>query len=123
MGDGGVSGACPAESSRAGHPEGRKRRSGWDAGTDIKGWTRELAFDEWICGLWLALVLSAEPTAPRGWRRSAKCGSLSVSEPALQADSGGVSVALMKRNLGSAERGCLDITSEWADIQVCIVTC
>ena len=44
-GEGGVSGACPAESSRAGHPKGRKRRSGWDVRADVKGWTRELALD------------------------------------------------------------------------------
>jgi hypothetical protein len=48
-------------------------------------------------------------------------GPPSVSEPALQADSGGVRVALVKRNLGSAERGRLDITSKWDDIQVCII--
>jgi hypothetical protein len=38
-----------------GHPKGRKRRSGWDSRTDVKGWTRELAFDEWGW-LWSALV-------------------------------------------------------------------
>ena len=53
-------------SSRPGHPKGRKRRSGWDSGTDTKVWTRELAFDEGGSGLWLALALSAEPTAPQG---------------------------------------------------------
>ena len=36
---------CPGESSRPGHPKGRKRRSGWDSRTDVKGWARELAFD------------------------------------------------------------------------------
>ena len=59
-GEGGVSGACPGESSRPGHPKGRKRRSGWDSGTDTKARTRELAFDMRGSGLWSALVSSAE---------------------------------------------------------------
>ena len=66
MGEGGVSGACPGESSRPGHPKGRKRRSGWDAGTDTKGWTRELAFDERGSGLWLVVVVIAQPPPPQG---------------------------------------------------------
>ncbi|MEI6781158.1 MAG: hypothetical protein WCQ21_09595 [Verrucomicrobiota bacterium] len=64
MGEGGVSGACPGESSRPGHPKGRKRRSGWDSRTDVKGWTRELAFDQ--AELWWSSVVSSEPTAPQG---------------------------------------------------------
>ena len=32
-------------------------------------------------------------------------------------------MALMKRNLSSAEGGRPDITPEWDDIQVCIITC
>ena len=58
-GEGGVSGACPGESSKPGHPKGRKRRSGWSARTDTKGRTRELACDEFRCGGWF-LVLSAD---------------------------------------------------------------
>ncbi len=74
-GEGGVSGACEGRWPRGlrgrglpapKHPKGRKRRSGWDSRTDIKGWTRELAFDEWDFGWWLVLVVSAQPTAPQG---------------------------------------------------------
>ena len=32
-------------------------------------------------------------------------------------------MALMKRDLGSAKRGRLDITPKWVDIQTCIITC
>jgi hypothetical protein len=45
MGEGGVSGACPGESSGPGHQKGRKRRSGCSAGTDMNGRTRELTDD------------------------------------------------------------------------------
>ena len=66
-GEGGVSGACEGRWPRGlrgrglpapKHPKGRKRRSGWDVGTDTKGWTRELAFDVRGSGLWSALVWS-----------------------------------------------------------------
>ena len=50
-------------------------------------------------------------------------GPASVRELALQGDSGGVRVALMKRGLGSAKRGRLDITPKWVDIQTCLITC
>jgi hypothetical protein len=50
-------------------------------------------------------------------------GPASVSELALQADSGGVRVVLMKRNLGSAKRGRLDISPKWVDIQTCLISC
>ena len=73
-GEGGVSGACPAESSRAGHPEGRKRRSGWGVGTDVKGWTRESAFEEYGSGLWVALVGGAV-LGEAGCHRFHQCGS------------------------------------------------
>jgi hypothetical protein len=59
-GEGGVSGACPGESSKPGHPKGRKRRSGWDVGTALKARTRELAFDVGGSGLWAALACRAE---------------------------------------------------------------
>jgi len=32
-------------------------------------------------------------------------------------------MAVLKRNLSSAERGRLDITPKWVDIQTCIITC
>jgi hypothetical protein len=63
----GVSGACPGESSRPGHPKGPKRQSGWDVGTALNARTRELAFEERRSGLWLAVVVGANRCLVERW--------------------------------------------------------
>ena len=59
--------------------------------------------------------------AGQALRNGAKQGTRPIG--ALQPDAGGVKRASMKRALASAEVGRLDITPEWDDIQVCIITC
>ena len=78
-----------------------------------------------MSGGWVVVSIGVERAAdsPPGAGGGARAdGPASVSELALQADSGGVRVALMKRSLSSAEGGRLDITPKRDAIQTCITT-
>ena len=86
------------------HPQGRKRRSGWDSGTDTKGWTRELACDEWKSNPSVSEVASDMPRIGFTGGAGRSMGGLMMREDALA--------------LGS----CLDISPNWVDIETRVIT-